>query len=490
MEPIKHSKQEVIEELWRRGVLSFKLDKNQKDLYRLFHESNHKIQTWLLARRSGKSYTLCCLAIEMCLRKPNSIIKYVSPTKLQVNTYLRPLMAEILKDCPDDLKPEFRKNDFIYYFPNGSEIQLAGSEHGHAEKLRGGSSHIAIIDEAGDVTDLNNVIKSVLLPTTLTTKGKIIIAGTPPKSEDHDFVKFIEEADVRGSLIKRTVYENPRIAPEDLEDIIKETGGINTEQFRREYLCEIVKDETISVVPEFTSDVEKSLVKEWVRPVFYDCYEAMDIGFKDLTVVLFGYFDFRADKVVIEDELVIDFKLQENNIPKLVKDIKDKENALWLNPLTQELKKPSRVSDINYIVIQEIQRASNNEIMFNNTKKDDKEAAINKLRVMLAAGKIIINPKCTTLVRHLKNVKWRSLNDKSTFARSPDNGHYDAVDALIYFIRNVYYTKNPYPAHLQLNTKEIFYYNPQGTNQPVSQPITMEQVFTKIFNPTWKKKKQ
>jgi len=484
MEQIKHSRQEIIEELWRRGVLSFKLDKNQKDLYRLFHESSHRILTWLLARRSGKSYSLCILAIEQCIKKPKSIIKYVSPTKLQVNTYLRPLMEEILKDCPDDLKPSFKKNEYIYYFPNGSEIQLAGSESGHAEKLRGGSSHIAIIDEAGDVTDLDNIIKSILLPTTLTTKGKIIIAGTPPKSEDHNFVKIIEEAEVKGSLIKRTVYDNPRIAPEDLEDIIKETGGINTEQFRREYLCEIVKDETISVIPEFTQDVEKALVKEWKKPPFYDCYEAMDIGFKDLTVILFGYYDFKADKVIIEDELIIDFKIQDNNLPKLVEGVKKKENELWFNKLTNELKKPLlRVSDTNYIVIQEIQRASNNEIIFQATKKDDKEAAINKLRVLIAAGKLIINPRCTTLIRHLKNVKWKSLNDKSTFARSPDNGHYDAVDALIYFVRSISYTRNPYPAHYGINTKDIYINNPDKFNSPQN----MAEVFQKIFNVKKKK---
>jgi len=66
-------KKKVLEALWRRGQLSWLLDANQLELYNLFHTSNFKIQTWLLARRSGKSYTLCVMAIEQCLRHPKSI---------------------------------------------------------------------------------------------------------------------------------------------------------------------------------------------------------------------------------------------------------------------------------------------------------------------------------------------------------------------------------------------------------------------------------
>ena len=69
------------------------------------------------------------------------------------------------------------------------------------------------------------------------------------------------------------------------------------------------------------------------------------------------------------------------------------------------------------------------------------------------------------LIRHLKNVKWSS--NKSVFARSPDNGHYDAVDALIYLIRNIVYSKNPYPASygLNLNAKDVFVTNYNKFNE-------------------------
>lgn len=473
---------EAKHELWRRGLLSWKLDKTQKELYELFLNSEHKIQTWLLARRSGKSYALCVFALEQCLKKPNSIVKFVSPTRLQVQTNIRPLIRQITEDCPDDLKPEFKTQDYIYYFPNGSELQLAGSESGHAEKLRGGSSHICIIDEAQSVTDLDNVIKSVLLPTTLTTGGKILLAGTPPKATDHDFAKYVESAETRGSLVRKTVYDNPRLTQDDINIILNEIPGReSSEEFRREFLCEIVKDQNISVIPEFTEQLEKEIIREWPKPPHFDTYVAMDLGAVDLTALVFGYYDFRAGKLIIEDELVADFSKSDVNIKNLTKEIIRKEESLWTNVLTNEIRKPYlRVSDINPIVLKEIGVESDYLINFVATKKDDKETAINNMRMMLASKKIIIHPRCVNLIRHLRNVKWASAKNRQTFGRSPDNGHYDFVDALIYMCRSVIYSKNPYPPGYDLNMKDVYINNKTGFygNGQRNKPI---EVYRKLF---------
>lgn len=474
----KISRQEAIKELWRRGELSWKLDGVQKQMHKSFYESKFKTHTWLLARRSGKTFLLCILALEQCIRTPNSIVKFVSPTKLQVNNNVRPLFKTILGDCPEDIKPDFRTKDYIYYFPNGSEIQLAGTDSGHAEKLRGGDSHICIVDEAGSCDQLETVVKSILLPTTLITRGKLVLASTPPQESGHDFIKFIEEADLRGSLVKKTVYDNPRISKEQLEELIEELGGLNTEAARRELLCEIVKDSSTSVIPEATDELYAEIVKEWPKPPFYEAYEAMDLGFNDLTVILFGYYDFRAAKIIIEDEYVING--HELHLPKMVDKIREIEYSLWFNHLTNEQKKPTkRVSDIDYIVLNEIRRISNNEIRFDATKKDNNEAAINTIRVLLAKRQIIIHPRCKTLLRHLKNVKWKSPNNKEKFARSPDDGHYDAVDALKYFVRSINYNKNPYP---DTYNKELYqYYDPDIRNREGFNPSVHKEDRSSVY---------
>ncbi|NBW58364.1 hypothetical protein EBR43_11430, partial [bacterium] len=70
----KISRQEAIKELWRRGELSWKLDGVQKQMHKSFYESKFKTHTWLLARRSGKTFLLCILALEQCIKTPNSIV--------------------------------------------------------------------------------------------------------------------------------------------------------------------------------------------------------------------------------------------------------------------------------------------------------------------------------------------------------------------------------------------------------------------------------
>lgn len=444
-------------ELWRRGNLSFKMDPAQKDIIDRIKKSEHKIYVILCSRRIGKTWAACVLAIETCLKKPNSIVKILAATKSQVENFINPVLTQIFDDCPEKFRPTNIKSKFTYTFPNGSQIQLAGSDGGHAQKLRGAFADLCIVDEAGFCRDLSSTVRSILIPTTLNTNGKIILISTPPKEMDHDFISFIEEAEVNGAFVKKTIYDNPRVTKNEIEQIIKAyPGGVNNIEFRREFLCEMKKSTMDgAAIPEFDDQLEKMVVKEWKKPAFYDSYVAMDIGGKDLTAVLFGYFDFLNSKVVIEDELIMDFREQSNTVKKLADSIIKKEEECYLDKLTGEVKQPYlRVSDINYIVMDEIRKSSNNKVVFVPTKKDDKEAAINNLRVMFTSDQIVINPKCVTLIRHLRNVKW--AKNKSVFARSPDNGHYDCVDALVYLTRAVIKNKNPYPSYYNMNTKDLF----------------------------------
>lgn len=435
-------KKKAMDALWRRGALSWLLDANQLELYTLFHESNFKIQTWLLARRSGKSYALCVMAIEQCLRHPRSIVKFLSPSKKQVERNIRPLMSQILETCPEDLKPELKVKDDIYYFSNGSEIQMAGSEMGNIDSLRGGASHISIIDEAQDVSNLPYAINSVLLPTTSTTKGKVLLAGTPPSSYDHEFLYYIEKAESEGSIVKRDVYANPRMDKKEIQIQADAMGGFDSEGFRREFLCQIIKDSTMSVIPEFTEEKAKELVMEWPRPVFYHPVTAMDIGYKDWTFVVFGYFDFRADKLIIEDELVT--KGTEMYLQTFGHKILEREESLWVEPTTKEIIPiKRRVCDHDLIAINEIKKSTDYKVIFEPADKHDRMAGINFIRNLIKNDKLIINPKCKYLIHHLKNAKW--AKSRELFARCAEGSHYDGVPALVYLSRGINYNLNPYP---------------------------------------------
>jgi hypothetical protein len=473
------SKLEIQRLLWLRGEISFKLHKAQKEMAEIFHKAEpNSTMVFLLSRQLGKSYELVILAIEQCLKKPNSLVGLLTDTKNHIKSIVEPLFVQILEDCPEEIRPVYVPSMYEYRFKNGSKVRMAGSDNKSYDRLRGLKLDLCLVDEAGFIDNLDDIIQSVLIPTTTHTGGKIVLASTPPTDSDHHFHKYIEEAEFSNSLVKKTIYDNPLLTKEQIDNIIKKMGGVNSVRFRREYLVEIIRDEDSVIFPEFTDELEKEICIEWEKPAYFQSYTSMDLGYNDLTAVLFGYYDFRENKVIIEDELIV--KGKDLKLPIFTQRIIDKEKELWTNPLTAEFSKPYlRVSDINYIVTEEMYRVSNYQLLFQATKKDDKPAAINQVRVMLSEKRLMISPKCVTLIRHLKHCKWRTKNEKTKFARTPDDGHADAVDALIYFVRSIVYSKNPYP-NGGLSGANVFYTKkPPSYQQENNQIDVLKRLFGK-----------
>lgn len=452
----KLSPSEAREILWRQANLKFKLLPNQLELYNKYKESSSRTIVWNCSRRIGKSRTLCIIALEICLNTKNAVVKYLSPTQKMVRTIIRPLMRELIADAPVELRPVEKSSAGIWYFPStGSQIHVAGCDGGRAENVRGGSSNLCIVDEAGFVSrDLEYIVNSILLPTTSTTDGKIILASTPPKSVAHEFIYFMNKARFEDSLITQTIFDCPLYTKDKIDEFARAAGGYDSITFRREYLAQILTDDSSSVIPEFTEELKLKVVKEWPKPPFYDTYVSMDIGVKDLTVALFAYFDFKANKVIIEDEIVMNGHSMTTD--KLAEAIKVKESLHFSDPFTGEVSPPlKRVCDNNLLLIQDLYRLHG--LVFYPTKKDDADAAINNLRILLKNENIIINPRCKTLIRHLQAATWNK--SRTSYDRSGDDGHYDALDACTYLIRNIHFEKNPYPAGFGLLKGSDIYYN-------------------------------
>jgi hypothetical protein len=442
-------RQEAIAELWERGFVSWKLDDNQKEVYKIFQNTDTKIVVFASSRRLGKTYSLCIMGLEQCLQKPNSSVIFIAPTLKMARQITKSIMRQILNDCPRHLMPKFQSQEKVWKFSNGSEMIFAGADADNIESVRGSEAHLILIDEAGFFSDLRYAINSVLIPTTTTTKGKILMASTPPISPSHDFVSYLQKAQLENNLIKKTIYDNPRLSAEEIDALAEEVGGVDSVDFKREYLAEIITDATKAVVPEFTEEKEKKLVQEWKRPPYYYSFMSMDLGFRDFTVVLFAYYDFAAAKVIIEDEIVLNG--QQFTTQTLAEKIIQKEFEIFKGkPITL------RVSDNNLIVINDL--AKMHGIFFIPTMKDDKDSAINQLRMLISSDRIIINPKCKTLIYHLKNAIWKG--NRKTYDRGMDGSHFDAVDAAVYLIRNIDYSSNPYPKDYNLNLNTDSHYGP------------------------------
>ena len=408
------------------------------------------------------SFVLSIIATEICLKIPNAIVKYACPQQTMVRTIIRPIMREILQDCPDDLKPEWLAQEKVFRFKNGSEIQIAGTDAGNAENLRGGYAQLCIVDEAAFCDDLDYVVNSILQPTTDTVDGKVILASTPNyKDPNHEFHEtFVHPNEAEGNIVKFTVFDSPMLTEDKINKIINRyPGGLENPKFRCEYLVEIPKSSESSIVPEFFEN-KASIVKSVIeKPPFYDAYVSMDVGFKDLTVALFAVYDFREAKLKIVDELVMNGP--EMTTQHLAKRIKEIESIRFLDEETNEVNEPYlRVMDNDLKLINDLSRL--HQIQFIPTKKDNRDAAINNLRMWIGNGKIEIHERCKTLIYHLENGQWnKHRTDFRHLKDSPSGevlgGHADALAAIAYMVRNIVESRNPYPENYgKLRGRNVF----------------------------------
>lgn len=461
--------------IWESGnIVDFILDANQKEIYTQYKTSKRKRHIAVFARQMGKSFGLLTIADQECRLRPGITVCYIAPRLNQAKKIVRTTFTDLHKTCPAELRPKYMTQESAYIYPNGSRIEMSGFNAGEIEAMRGPKAHIIIVDECGFMTDLKYGLRSVLTPKLNSTKGSMLLCSTLPKSAAHEYWEFVKRAEFDGTLFKKDIFQCPRYTPEDIAGFAEEMGGFDSVDFRREYLNEMITDQDSAVFPEATEEKMTKIIAVHKRPAFYDSYISMDIGFRDYTAVLFGYYDFIKGKMIIEDEVML--KGSKVTTTALTTLVKAKEEEYF------GAKKPyMRISDNNNpIFLNELSQPPHN-LFFMPTAKDNKEAAISKVRLLIQQEKLVINPRCTHLINHLKYATWNSK--RTGFDRDLQNGHFDAADAMIYLIRNVQMNKNPYPNS---------YFLPEGVlwdNTEKNAPKTeFEKSMKDMFNPFLKKK--
>lgn len=454
-ELIKIAPETAKEELWRKAELIWKLKGKQKDIYRHFKYNDKDIVPVLISRRFGKSFVMCVLAIEACLKEPRAVVKYACPEKGMVADIINPIIEIIIADCPEDIKPEWV--DKKWRFPNGSCIQVAGCNGGRYNSLRGGYAQLCIVDESAFVEELETVVYSVLGPTTDTTEGRTYLASTPnDKNANHEFHElFVKPWEATGDLLRMTWLDSPMIDDKRRAKILSRyVGGENNIKFRCEYLCEIPNVTENTVIPEFAA-LEDVIVREVDKPEYCDFYTSMDIGFKDLTVALFAYYDFRLASLVVLDEYVINGPEMKTDILK--REIEKHEKIHFRNSMIEQGAYLRVMDNNNLLLTNELSRGG---LLFVPTAKHNKESAVDSLRQMVEQQRLIIHPRCINLIYHIKNAQWhytRAGTYTGKFKHLAGNddakllpSHADALDALIYLNRNIHHHRNPFPSNYGL----------------------------------------
>ena len=430
----------VRDAFWRKPLLAPHLFPDQLPFYnflasRVYGKTpSPGILVGNIHRQFGKSFILCLLVTEFALRTPGRLVRLVAPTQRDLRKIIQPNMRVLLQDCPEDCRPQWRGFDGLYLFPNGSEIHIAGANGDRADDSRGQCSHLNVIDEAGFIDELDYLLKSVLLPQTLTTGGKTVLISTPPPSPAHELIPILRDAEAGKAYFVHSLDQTTHLSHTAKRSLVRDMGGIDSTQAQRELFCQIVVDETRAVCPEFTGKYAEQAIVPVEPPTYETPLVAMDVGFEDYSHVLYGYYHWKTARLHIQAET----RLRRMRTDQLAEAIKQVESRLWPNPK----RSPARVSDVDLILLHDLTTIHN--LNFQPTAKDEKEAMVNELRLWVQRGRLIIDPSCTHLIRQLKTAVWNKR--RTSFERTASDGHFDGVDALIYMIRNAPICENPYPA--------------------------------------------
>lgn len=450
------TKAQVIQQAYERGLLTYKVRPYQRVIYDALWgaiKNPDGLKYYLnCARRFGKSHIMTLIAIEYALRNPLSQIRFAAPTGKMLRKITYPIMRTILKDCPENLMPEFNATDNVWRFKNGSEIHLSGTENGSYDNLRGTASNLNLIDECGFMSELDVIVKSILIPQTITTGGKTILASTPPDTPAHDAYAIAMDCQAEGRYHKLTVHDNKSLTPELIEQYAKESGGYESTTWRREYLCEWVVDEELQVLPEWLDDYIGEPVPDQRDP-YHHRYTSMNLEVRDATAALFGHFDYKEQILYITDELTM--KGNKVNTETLSTALLEKESEVFGN-----IKTYRRMCDPKHkLLLQDLGLLHG---MYFILEEDDLVTLVNEARVMIKNGHLRISPKCVELLENMKYAVW--TENRSKLGSSTRFNNFAHLKALLYMIRKIDQGSDPVPLHLNMVHFTHWIPTPQQTN--------------------------
>lgn len=442
-------RRKAVELAWTTGRLRYKLANRPMWLppYDAIQAMPQKEEyVFECGRRTGKSSTMLLLCVEEALRTPHVQVGYMAPVREKLTEYMRPIIHDLIADCPPKLAPVYNEKSNKLIFPNGSEVLFVGSNNKSYITLRGFKLKFFAGDEIAFADDMGFAMEQVIRPALFDSQGKAVLGSSPPPSMDHVFIEIADAARLENRWFHATIYD----AGYPLEWIEREKrkylkGGKSDADWRREYMAERIVDPSRAVVPEWKNEYIKDITRDEFFP-FYQYVCALDLGWSDLTAVLWMYWDFKRALLVVEDELIL--KGPSMTTELLVYQIRERESTLLGGK-----KVNNRVADVNNpLILSDMARMHN--MAFNFPSKDRKEAMVNDLRMLVAKGGVAVNPRCKILIQTLKNAIWDEA--RSEFERSATTGHADALDALLYGARSINTYSNPIPPDYKLDGRTHF----------------------------------
>lgn len=468
--------EKAIQASWSLGRLYVHLNPSQKKMDDRYMAVRDKHSKFVIncSRKLGKSVFGFYKANEIALQKPNALIAFIAPTVDSVQNYIKQLAqvvysckcghshegslcvstgckCEVYTGCPAVLMPKIKKTELI--FANGSKILFRGVGKGVADSyhnLRSFAFDLIILDEAAFSSNLDEIVDGALLATLLPRKGNMLLLSTPPITPDHAFKDYCEQAKLDGAYMEITLRESHySLAVQD--QFIKELGGLDSAKVQREFFCKFIIDADFQIVPEWNDKYIEDVPRDSNWKYFHK-YLSLDPGWTDFSICLFGYYNWSTKKLILLGEVMMKSPHQTTDLLAAAIIAKEKE-------IFGDLPIEKRIADNNQPSLLTDFTLRHKLYFYPVESKARLDVMVSDVREIVKDDRLRVSPACIQLIGCLRNgvfTKTKSGNRGKEFARSKTFGHYDAMAALIYLVRELDQTKNPLPALADKNIENTF----------------------------------
>ena len=177
----------------------------------------------MAGRRFGKSLISQTISIDTAVNKKR--VAYITPTYQLGKIFFK----EIVDLLPLEIYTK-NESDLVINFITGGSIRFFTGER--LDNLRGLKFHLAVVDEASFIPNLEDGWLNSIRPTLTDFKGKAIFLSTP-RGKNY-FYSLYSKAEPDWQSFKFTTYDNPYIDPNEIDDARKQLPEV---VFEQEYMA-------------------------------------------------------------------------------------------------------------------------------------------------------------------------------------------------------------------------------------------------------------
>lgn len=494
-----------IAELWRRGILRWKLDDAQRamleDMERAWglavggisdpanaaprggrmlvrrpiddeqdiNSIDVPLYFMLCHRGFGKTFLLVVIMMEICLKIRGASILYLAPEGGMDGIKMFRGVADkfVLYDCPDDIRPKYNQMTNEYEFRhNGSVIGFRGVNGEKIEKQRGLGLDLVVCDECGNMDDLRYAVLAVLASAVNRLDGHIILATTIPRTPQHESMRVYKECVESGRAKSIVLRDNARMtwrqkakelltageSKEDIPAILAGTKRPIQVYTRREFFNEEISDASQMVIPEWTDAARRDLFGPYrlpeiapgvLAPLPRGYTEDGIPAYRDCYVGMDPGFQDRTGLVFGYLDYVRQKFVVEHAEVLVRPGTQDVADAI--HGVEQRLwpgdRPLLRVSDIDLRLVNDL--AQEHGLEFAKAEKKGRMVdRITQIRQAIRDRRLEIRPGASLLDDQLRSAVWNSV--AKDFERTAE-GHSDLVAALMYLLAVVDWRRDPYP---------------------------------------------